>query len=632
MILSTPGRGIFTVVDSDLTIAGKNCCLLPPLTILRFILRFMSNPGEFYSLQTKTYIERLRSLRIKSNTISLFRLSSFVALLITLYFLITGPSTVLVIISVIFLIAFVLLVRVSASLSFSKRLSQQILFINNNESGILQGKDNAFPDGSDITNRSMHANDLDIFGPGSLFHLLNRTTTSHGKLSLSTLLNEPQTDIKKIANQKEAVRVLAPQAESRQLITAHGLLQEEKEGKIEDVASWLQTKNRMAGITWLNIARFVLPLLSLGGLLYYLDTNNPLPVGFGVILCWIVTGSFIKYIHLQHQLAGKKQAILEQYASVLKYFYHTESHDSSLLKELQGTAREAHHEIFRLSKLSAMLDQRLNLLVNFFLNSFLMYDVHCMIALERWKEKNRDHFNNWIETVGSIETLNSLSAFAFNNPSYCYAIVNDGKPSINAVQLSHPLIPRHEQVANNIIAGEDEKLLLITGSNMSGKSTFLRTLGVNLLLAQCGAPVCAEYFECTPMKILSSIRISDSLHDNTSYFMAELKRLKEIIRELETGSPAIVLIDEVLRGTNSDDKTHGSESLIIKLLKYNCLALFATHDLSLSVLEQAYPGQVSNYCFESTITNGELLFDYKLRRGVATNKNASFLMQKMGII
>jgi DNA mismatch repair ATPase MutS len=167
---------------------------------------------------------------------------------------------------------------------------------------------------------------------------------------------------------------------------------------------------------------------------------------------------------------------------------------------------------------------------------------------------------------------------------------------------------------------------------MSGKSTFLRTIGVNVLLAQCGAPVCATSFECTPVTILSSIRISDSLQEHTSYFMAELKRLKLIIDVLDTLQPSLVLIDEVLRGTNSNDKTHGSEALIRKLVDSNALTLFASHDLSLSTLEHELAGLLSNYCFESRIENGELLFDYKLHPGVARNKNATFLMEKMGII
>lgn len=592
----------------------------------------MSNPVDFYSTQIKDHTGRLNGLKTRIDGISALRLCCFVAFLVTVYFLFRGVSAPLILLSTVLLTGFILLVRYSASLSFSKRLTQKILDINHNEVGILNGKVNSFPDGDDIPGRRMHANDLDLFGKGSLFHLLNRTTTGHGKFSLARLLNEPGTDIQKIISHQKAVKVFSSQPVSRQMITAHGLLRDENEGDIRDIASWIKNENRMAGKPWLNIARFLLPVLSISGLIYYLDTNNPISVGVGVLLCWMVTGVFLKYIHLQHELTGKKQEILEQYASVLKYFYHADAGDSSLMKALQSNAREAHHEIFRLSKLSGLLDQRLNLLVNFFLNSFLMYDVHCMIALEKWKEKNRAHFDEWIETAGEIETLNSLATFAFNNPSYCYAEINEAAPFVNATQLSHPLIPQNEQVANDISAGKNEKLLLVTGSNMSGKSTFLRTLGVNILLAQSGAPVCAEHFACSPMKILSSIRISDSLQDNTSYFMAELKRLKDIIRELETGTPALVLIDEVLRGTNSDDKTHGSESLIVKLLKYNSLSLFATHDLSLSKLEDIYPEQVSNYCFESTIVDGELLFDYKLHKGIATNKNASFLMQKMGII
>jgi DNA mismatch repair ATPase MutS len=199
--------------------------------------------------------------------------------------------------------------------------------------------------------------------------------------------------------------------------------------------------------------------------------------------------------------------------------------------------------------------------------------------------------------------------------------------------MAHPLIPAEGRVANDCSFGENEKLVLVTGSNMSGKTTFLRTLGINLVLAQCGAPVCATAFSFTPMVIRGSIRVSDSLQEQTSYFMAELKRLQQIIHFLQQQTtPVLILIDEILRGTNSEDKTYGSEQFIKKLIRYRCLTLFATHDLTLSRLEEDLPGQVSNYCFESTIRNGELLFDYTLQRGVAKNKNASFLMEKMEII
>ncbi len=187
-------------------------------------------------------------------------------------------------------------------------------------------------------------------------------------------------------------------------------------------------------------------------------------------------------------------------------------------------------------------------------------------------------------------------------------------------------------MSNNITMGKNSKLLLITGSNMSGKTTFLRTIGVNVILAQCGLPVCAETCSFTPVHIYTSIRISDSLQEHTSYFMAELKRLSEIKAAISSGEPSLVLIDEILRGTNSDDKYYGSSKLVKQLIQYNCLTLFATHDLKLSELEHEHKNEIENYCFESRIENDHLLFDYKILKGVAQNKNASFLMKKMNII
>ncbi|MES1222754.1 MAG: DNA mismatch repair protein, partial [Bacteroidota bacterium] len=195
-----------------------------------------------------------------------------------------------------------------------------------------------------------------------------------------------------------------------------------------------------------------------------------------------------------------------------------------------------------------------------------------------------------------------------------------------------PLIHQKERITNDFVIGGNNKLQIITGSNMSGKTTFLRTVGVNILLAQCGSPVCADAFTFSPMHIFSSIRVSDSLQEHTSYFMAELKRLQQIIINLQNGERALVLVDEILRGTNSEDKTHGSEQFIRKLLHYNCVSLFATHDLALSNLEKEFPQTISNWCFESVIENGSLHFNYKLQQGVAKNKNASFLMKKMEII
>ncbi len=245
------------------------------------------------------------------------------------------------------------------------------------------------------------------------------------------------------------------------------------------------------------------------------------------------------------------------------------------------------------------------MLVILFLNSLFLYDLQCMWALESWKATNKDRFAGWIDCVGIIETLNSLATFAYNNPANHWPAVNDQALHISGKALAHPLIPAGECVANDFTMGVQERLVLVTGSNMSGKTTFLRTVGVNLLLAQCGAPVSAQSFDFTPMNILSSIRVSDSLQEHTSYFMAELKRLKQIILYLQQNkAPALVLIDEILRGTNSEDKTHGSEQFIKKLLQYNCLTMFATHDLSLSVLEQELPENLTTIALKALSVMG----------------------------
>lgn len=590
------------------------------------------SPRDFYLKELTEHRSRHRRLRKKAVTVSVLRLACFVLFVFSAYRFFQAYQMPWLLAAVLLLVGFVVLIRLFLDLSARKKLAEKLVFLTENELGMLEHGSNKFPDGSDTADRSIYADDLDVFGQQSVFHLLNRTTTSHGNSALAAKLNHPPGSRTDIIGYQEAVRTLATQPGRRQLITAHGLLQTEEKEDVRNLRQWLDTGNRIRGKRWLTVLRAILPPLNIAALLYYLSEDNPLFLLAGVAASWLCISAYSKYILAQHLLIGKKQAVLEQYASILKQFSPTDPGQSAILRELQETALTAHRQIHRLSRLSALFDQRLNLLVNLVMNSLLLYDIQCMAALEKWKQHNRPHLDNWLNAVGEIEVLNSFATFAFNHQDYIFPTIGEGEPMIRAADLGHPLIPPTTQIANHITIGASDRVLLITGSNMSGKSTFLRTVGLNLLLAQCGMPVCATRFECTPMRILSSIRINDSLQENTSYFMAELKRLKEIITILGTGIPALVLIDEVLRGTNSDDKTQGSIAFIEKLMKHKCLVLFATHDLSLGALEQTYAGIVANYCFESQIEDGNLSFDYRLRRGIATNKNASFLMQKMGIV
>jgi DNA mismatch repair ATPase MutS len=430
-----------------------------------------------------------------------------------------------------------------------------------------------------------------------------------------------------------AVKALTGQTDVRQLLTAKGLLTGDSKADLHSLTGWLNMEPSLYHRKGLRIGIGVLTLANLAALLYSFSSNNYTLLIIAIVLCRLLTGYFSKSVSRQHQLISNKQPIFEQYADILLIFSTADTGDSPVLQQLRTRSQEAHTAIRRLSRLTSFFDQRMNLLVNLILNSLAFYDLQCMVALERWKARYKADFAGWVEAVGQIECLNSLATFAFNHPDYsCPEPVVSDDLFIEAAELAHPLIPRGRRIANDFSIGRNEKLILVTGSNMSGKTTFLRTIGVNLLLAQCGAPVCASSFTFTPLQLLTSLRISDSLQEQTSYFMAELKKLQRIIHRLETGTPALVLIDEILRGTNSEDKTYGSEQFARKLVNYRCLSLFATHDLALGQLEQELPGQVVNYCFESIIEGGDLHFNYRLQKGIARNRNASFLMKKMKII
>lgn len=592
-----------------------------------------TRPGPHYEEKIASYTTRLDEVRKRLALVATLRLILFIILCAVIYRLFPAAPPLMVGLAVLLLAGFITLVNYYFRLKDQKALLEKLVFVCANELAVLDHKLNGFPDGKDHLDSYSYLDDLDIFGPRSLFHLLNRTTTSHGRSRLATLLRSPLLSISAIQQQQQAIRTLNNQSDKCQLLTAKGLLTEEKEGNLHSLTSWLSSPSRLHGNKGLTAIRWLLVAFNLFSIGFYLATDNYLPMLAGVVAAWALTGRFLSYISAQHLLISKKQAILDQYASILDVFNTIDTGSSALLQQEQSRTSTAHRAIRRLSQLAGFFDQRLNMLVNILLNSFLLYDLHIMAALEQWRADNKDKFHEWIDAVGNIECLNSLAALSFNNPSFTWPTpVGNQQLHIQTTGLAHPLIPASERVANDCTVGLSQKLMLVTGSNMSGKTTFLRTIGVNLLLSQCGAPVCATTFSFTPMQLLTSLRVSDSLQEHTSYFMAELKKLQRIIHHLREDVPSLVLIDEILRGTNSEDKTYGSEQFIRKLLQYPCLSFFATHDLSLGSLEQELPGQVSNCCFESVIENGELRFDYRLQKGIAANRNASFLMKKMDII
>jgi DNA mismatch repair ATPase MutS len=303
---------------------------------------------------------------------------------------------------------------------------------------------------------------------------------------------------------------------------------------------------------------------------------------------------------------------------------------ASVQQRLVTREGKASRAIRRLSRIVGALDQRFSM-AGLLLNVLYLRDMRQAMALERWLKTHARHFEAWFEALAATDALCSLGGFAFNHPDYVYPDLAEGGFRMEGKALGHPLLHREKCVRNDVLLPRSPYFLVITGANMAGKSTYLRTVGVNFLLACMGLPVCADSLTVCPASLMTSLRTADSLTANESYFFAELKRLKTIIDRLHAGEELFIILDEVLKGTNSKDKQKGSLALVRQLIAQKTCGLIATHDLLLGTLEEEFPGEVENYCFEADISGDNLLFTYRLRKGIARNMNACFLMKKMGI-
>ena len=349
------------------------------------------------------------------------------------------------------------------------------------------------------------------------------------------------------------------------------------------------------------------------------------------VLPLIVVGYFLKNINQQHGVLGKAELAVNSLEKVLVEI-EQKSFQSNYLKHLQekvSQPQKASAAINELKTVTKYFDQRSNLIVGILLNVFFLWDIRLAFRFEKWKKQHAGSLENWMEVVAEMEYLSSLANFKFNYPNSIFPNFTENK-EIVAEELGHPLILK-DRINNNFEIKSEKHMVILTGANMAGKSTFLRSLGVNLILGMMGAPVIAQKLSFKPTKIFSGMRTADSLQENASYFFAELKRLSTIVKQLEKGEKPFVILDEILKGTNSKDKEEGSIKLIKRLLNLNAGGIIATHDLGLCNLEKDFPNHITNMAFETEIKDNELHFDYKIKKGVCQTMNASFLMEKMGI-
>lgn len=488
-------------------------------------------------------------------------------------------------------------------------------------------------DGAEYSNAANpFAQDLDVLGEGSMYHKINRTTNFLSQSKLAEMLLKPAVTNQQVLLQQQAIKELSNNPEFILQYRTFSTLATQTQEQILAYDSWIKQPTRVIDkgykiwLIWLVIAA------SIGGIFAAATIGYWGLLILAILSNWLWVGSLLKYSNKTQTIGGKQRSQFDQFVKI-NDLLNTQNFTSQTLQQLQQNYVQSTIAINALTKLLNTFDQRLNTMLGPILNSLLVFDVYCLWHIEKWKKQHGLQLQNWMQINAHFEALVSLATYAYKHPNYVYPVLSNQPLTFKATQLAHPLIDDEKNVSNSFEFNAQQKVFIITGSNMSGKSTFLRTVGVSILNGMIGLPVNATNMEFSVIKLLSSMRIVDSLQSDTSYFYAELKRLKTIMDEVDCNDlPALLFIDEMLRGTNSKEKLEGSIAIINKLVTKSCVSFIATHDLALGKLAEEFPNQVNNFSFESNIINNNLVFDYKIKSGVAQSTNATFLLKKMEIV
>lgn len=477
-----------------------------------------------------------------------------------------------------------------------------------------------------------YTSDLDIFENHGLFQYSNRACTSLGKKTLATWLSNPA-KIKEINQRQEAIGEIIPDIDIRQDVAVHGQRIADSNEFKERFFQFLKEPD------WLLKKKILLIII---GLLPILTILSVVAIAFGVpfYICFflffiqlLINLFYQKRVSKLYQVISRGFKILKAYSKILARIEQGKFSKTLLrgcLINLQVKEQNASVYIKKLSNLLEWFDVR-NGMIHFFVNNIFFWDLFCVFKIEKWKGKTGKYIFKWFEVIGIFEALSSGATMMFNNPDWVFPRVFGDQKNLVGDQVGHPLIPPRERVCNDFKLEKKEKIIVITGPNMAGKSTFLRTIGVNMVLAFAGFGVSAKRMSLSPFNLITSMKSSDSLDKHLSLFYAELQRLKKILEGIKRKETVFFLVDEMLKGTNALDRQKGAYALLKQLMKTNVKGIVATHDLKLTNLQKSHPGEVQNYFFDSYLKKDKLIFDYKLKKGVCKSFNALILMRKMGI-
>ncbi|WP_330488855.1 MutS-related protein [Tenacibaculum sp. FZY0031] len=590
----------------------------------------MQQPQDFYNKELKDLALQLSKINSKITFIRILRLLVFLGFSLGVYLTFYQPYTPFIIGFIgILLFAFLVIQHQQVK---EKRTILQLKKDNNQlEIDVLNGHFEFLPEGTEFTSSThYYSNDIDLFGNGSFFQYTNRTATTNGKKLLASLLTS--NSIHFIEEKQKALKELSEKIHWRQHFTslAHLVSSTTQESLV--ITKWLTNyeSKLTSSLRWISMF-----FSSISIALIVLLVFSAIP--FSVVLIWFFIGLTISALHIKktqhiYTSSSKVKDTFKQYYLLLEQI-EKETFTSALLKEKQqkiATKTKKASVIFKeFSKILDTFDQRNNIIIAIIGNGLFLWDIALAIRVEKWILSYKETTDEWFSVVNFFDAYNSFANFVFNHPTFTFPTLQNENNGIIAQHLGHPLLKSSKRVDNDFTISKGQ-FFIITGANMAGKSTFLRTVSLSIVMANCGLPVCASNYQYTPIKLITSMRTSDSLTEDESYFYSELKRLKFIVDTIETDRYFIIL-DEILKGTNSKDKASGSRKFVEKLTRSKSTGIIATHDVSLCELANEYP-QILNYYFDAEIVNNELFFDYTIKSGTCKNMNASFLLKKMEIV
>ena len=575
-------------------------------------------PDEYYQKQIDHYTARLKQIKKRRNLITLAKLLTFGYMIFLIYLLINHSTQPLLLLGIGAILVFIFLTLWDSQIIYRQHLIEELLRINTLESDYLAGNFSALDQGERFNDPAHpYAHDLDLFGEDSLFQHLNRTVTFSGTQKLVSWLLSLSKDPEVIHSRQQAAEELCAEPEWCQHFRAAGALHPTqaldavilKSGPTE--SPFFSKHSTVRLILWIANTIVIVS--------WAVTSFTPLPFSISLVLSLLQLSAlalYIKKINAYHQRLNLFLKTISNYLPLVRLI-HDQSFRSPYLQKIRHSLftpeSNSLQALTQLHRIQNSLDQRGNIVIAFILNGLYLKDFHTLLRLDHWRKKYGPDIETWTDVLSEADALISMANYRFNHPAYCLPVICQDR-LLDTEEIGHPLLKSERNVTNDFSIRSLHQIAIVTGANMAGKSTFLRTIGVNLILAQSGNVVCSRYFAFQPMTLFTSMRTTDSLSKDTSYFHAELLRLQQLVNIAQQEDKVFIILDEMLKGTNSVDKLNGSLAFLKRILSYPISGLVATHDLALGELADDFPEHFFNVCFEIVHSGSQITYDYKLQR------------------